>query len=267
MKEASRGANAADDRPLLGTNWKMTRTVLEAREYCRVLVGLVEDSAVDCELFVLPPYTALPTVAEILADSQIAWGAQDVHPNEDGAHTGDISGRMLAELGCRYVAVGHLERRSAYGETVALVTAKAAAAQRWGLTPIVCVGDRERISPAHAIRCAARQLALVRELDPEQLVVAYEPGWAIGTGGSPATTEWIRAVHGGIRGFLTETFGRVAGIRLISGGSVTTGNARTIAIQPNVDGLFVGRGATDPSSFYSIARGLSLGKTDGRARV
>ena len=126
--------------PLIGTSWKMNLTASEADGWFRAFVPLVAD-LVDRELFVLPPFTAIPVARERLRGSAIAWGAQDVHPDDEGAHTGDVSAPMLADLGCRYVEVGHSERRRDHGETPALVGAKLRAILRWGMTPILCVGE------------------------------------------------------------------------------------------------------------------------------
>ena len=137
-------------RPLIGTSWKMHHTASEAATYLDALRPLVA-GLVDRDLFVLPAFPALFVARERLTGSNVAWGAQDVHPDDRGAHTGDVSAPMLADLGCRYVEVGHAERRRDHGETAEIVAAKVAAALRWHLTPIVCVGEERREGPETAL--------------------------------------------------------------------------------------------------------------------
>jgi len=241
--------------PLIGTSWKMNLTSSEAEAWLRSFVPLVH-GFVGRELFVLPPFPAIWVARRELADTAVAWGAQDVHPEDRGAHTGDVSAEMLADLGCTFVEMGHSERRSAHGETDALVGAKVGTALRWGLTPIVCIGEPRRVSLLAARSACGRRLAGALgglsgpELD--RIVVAYEPAWAIGAGSTAAPIEHIGAMHASIRRWLAA-HGSTAS-RIIYGGSIDTGNAGAILATMGVDGLFVGRAALDPRAFAEIAR-------------
>ena len=185
-------------RPLVGTSSKMNLTSSEARTYLltlRELLGGMDG----VDLFVLPPFTSLWVARECLEGSAIAWGAQDVHAEEDGAHTGDISARMLADLGCAYVEVGHSERRRDHHESDAMVAAKVAQAVRHGMTPVMCVGEGERVDPTTAHRTVVAQvergLAQLLPGTKPGLVIAYEPVWAIGSGASSADPAYIEAMH------------------------------------------------------------------------
>ncbi|MEI7745641.1 MAG: triose-phosphate isomerase, partial [Chloroflexota bacterium] len=179
-------------RAMTGTSWKMNLVPSAADAYLRELVPLVA-GLTGPELFVLPAFPSIAVARDRLLGTGIAWGAQDVHPDEAGAHTGDVSAPMLADLGCRFVEVGHAERRRDHGETPALVAAKVRSIIRWGMEPIVCVGDAARTTPAEAIAGILADLALVVDgLDATglaRLVVAYEPVWAIGQGAAAAPPE------------------------------------------------------------------------------
>lgn len=238
-------------RPLLGTSWKMNLTPSQATVYCATLRPLVADVD-DRTLFVLPPFPAISVVRDALSDSNVAWGAQDVHPDDEGAHTGDVSASMLADLGCTFVEVGHHERRRDHHEDDELIAAKVAAIQRWGMTAILCVGEDNRTTTEAARAHVLGQLRFVEGFDPARLVVAYEPAWAIGVGAERAPSEWIGAMHGAIH----ERLGVAAGsdtVPVIYGGSVDAAGAAEILATPGVDGLFVGRYALTPEGFAEIA--------------
>ncbi len=248
---------------LIGTSWKMNLTSSEAAAYCERLVPLVRDIA-DRELFVLPPFTAIWAVRDKLASSGIAWGAQHVHPEDSGAHTGDVSAPMLADLGCTYVEVGHAERRRDYGETNEFVAAQVRAVQRWGMTAIVCVGEMDEAPLADVLACLDAELSALRSADPRRLVIAYEPAWAIGVGSCAASPDWVRQVHAGIHERLDGIFPTPVDIPVIYGGSLDIASAPEILAQPGVDGLFVGRSALDPVEFARIAHiGLSRNPASG----
>ena len=249
-------------KPLIGTSWKMNLTPDEAVTWFRTVVALAADID-DRELFVLPPFPALAAARDELTGSRLAWGAQDVHELDAGAHTGDVSAPMLVALGCRYAEIGHSERRRDHAETNARVAAKVRAAVRWGLTPILCVGERHR-RPAPAarpivLRQLAGSLAGVPAAGLSSVVVAYEPVWAIGAGATAAPVEHVVAVHDAIRGWLRRR--GVAAPRVIYGGSVDDRNAARLLAEPAVDGLFVGRAALDPAVFAAIAR-TPIGKEE-----
>jgi triosephosphate isomerase (TIM) len=239
-------------RFLIGTSWKMNKTSTEAWCYFDALKPLVEDLA-DRELFILPPYTSIWVAREKLGGSRIAWGAQDVHPDEAGAHTGDVSAGMLADLGCSYVEVGHAERRRDYAETDEWVASQVGAIQKWGMTAIVCVGETTRVDFDEAMDWIHGQLAALLGSDAAKVVVAYEPVWAIGVGAAAAEPEWIGRVHTGIHEWLSANLEGGAEIPVIYGGSVDSGTAGAILEQPGVNGLFVGRSALDPAEFSRIA--------------
>jgi triosephosphate isomerase len=224
----------------------MNLTSTEAATYFDAVRALVT-SLTSCELFVLPPFTSIWVARERLRGSNIAWGAQDVHADEDGAHTGDVSARMLADLECSFVEVGHSERRRDYGETDEVVARKVRQILHHDMTPIMCVGEPEPMETqsalAHVLGQARTGLSLVPESHRHRAVVAYEPVWAIGEGAVAADPTHIGAVHRGIHEL---------GARVIYGGSVDQVTAGPILAQDGVDGLFVGRAALDPRAFAEI---------------
>lgn len=230
----------------------MNLTSTEAAGYLDTLLPLVGDLA-ERRLFVLFPFTSIWVARDRLAGTAIGWGAQDVHPDDSGAHTGDVSAPMLADLGCSYVMVGHHERRRDHGETDELIASKIAAIHRWGMTAILCVGEQERLPFDAVAEVVDRQLAAIRATEPDRSIVAYEPSWAIGTGASPATPDWVGRVHEAIRGSLETGHSGAAATPIIYGGSVSLEAAPALLAQPAVDGLFVGRQALDPVVFAAIA--------------
>ncbi|HMA45709.1 MAG TPA: triose-phosphate isomerase [Frankiaceae bacterium] len=237
---------------LVGTSTKMNLTSTEAAGYLDTLLPLVADLA-DRRLFVLLPFTSIWVARERLAGTAIGWGAQDVHPDDAGAHTGDVSAPMLADLGCTYVMIGHHERRRDHGETDELIAAKVAAIHRWGMTAILCVGEQQRLPFDDVVEVIDRQLAALRGTDPLQSIVAYEPSWAIGVGASPASPDWVQGVHDAIRRTLAAERAGDRTIPIIYGGSVSLDAAPALLARPAVDGLFVGRQALDPRVFAAIA--------------
>jgi triosephosphate isomerase len=250
-------------RPLMAGNWKMNLNHLEAIALVQKLAfSLTEQQLTDVETVVLPPFTDLRSV-QTLVDGEkllIGYGAQDLSPYQSGAYTGDISGPMLAKLGCRYVVVGHSERRMHHYEDDATVNAKVAAALANGLSPILCVGEgleiREQLR--HVPHCCDQLDAALRGLTAEQverLVVAYEPVWAIGTG-KTATPENAQEVCSAVRERVAETFGAGIGerVRVLYGGSVKAANIAGIMAQPDVDGALVGGASLDAEEFAQICR-------------
>lgn len=240
---------------MIGTSWKMNLTPSEASAWFAAAVPALSGLE-DRDLFVLPAFPAIPVARDALSHTRIVWGAQDVHPDDGGPHTGDVSAPMLADLGCRLVEVGHSERRRDHREGDELIAAKVAAIRRHGMTPLLCVGERTRRPLADALSVVRRQLrGALGGLDGAALggvVVAYEPVWAIGVGATAAPEAHITAMHAGIRSWLARR-GSV-GTRVLYGGSVDTGNAAAIAGLDGVDGLFVGRAALDPRAFVRIAK-------------
>jgi len=244
-------------RPLIAANWKMHKTIAEAEAFARELLPLVAGAS--AEVAVAPSFVALAALGRALAGSAVALTAQNVNPNEQGAFTGEISAAMLADAGCRYGIVGHSERRALYGETSAFVAAKVAALLARGIRPIVCVGE------SLAEREAGRTLAVVGDQLLEsvasvppgraaEIVVAYEPVWAIGTGRT-ATPEMAQQVHAAIRAELARPFGAAGDeIRIQYGGSVKPENTAELMAQPDIDGALVGGASLDPKSFAAIVR-------------
>lgn len=237
---------------LIGTSTKMNLTSTQAATYLDTFRPLVEDVA-DRELFVLLPFTSIWVARDRLTGSNVAWGAQDVHPQDSGAHTGDVSAPMLADLGCRYVEVGHHERRRDRGETDELVATKVEAVQRWGMTAIVCVGEEGRLPLDAAVEPIDGQLRLLISSDPRRLVIAYEPAWAIGTGARAAAPGWVARVHAAIRAGLEAWWPEARTVPIIYGGSVDEAGAHALLALPGVDGLFIGRRALDPGVLAAIA--------------
>ncbi len=209
------------------------------------------------DVAVCPPTIWLEAVAERLKGSGVRLGAQNVHPAESGAFTGEVSASMLAEVGARYVIVGHSERRQVFGESDAFVAEKASAALAAGLVPIVCVGetlDQRESGDAQAtvLGQLAASLDGVEVADASQIVVAYEPVWAIGTG-KTATPDQAQAMHAAIRTALADRFAGGDGVEILYGGSVKPGNAAELFAQPDLDGALVGGASLDAESFAAIA--------------
>ena len=237
--------------PLVAGNWKMHGSRASNRALLDALLAGI-DGLKRVESAVCVPYPYLGEVAERLAKTRLAWGAQNLSEHAQGAFTGEVSAPMLAEFGCRYVLVGHSERRALYGETDAVVAAKFAAVLGQGMTPVLCLGETlEERDAGRTEQVVGRQLETVLETNGKNAfktaVVAYEPVWAIGTGrtASPAQAQ---AVHAFLRSRLTpET-------RIIYGGSVKPANAVAIFAMPDVDGGLIGGASLVADDFLAIAR-------------
>ena len=244
----------AERRPLIAGNWKMNGLRAAKSELRAVAAGLAGMSA---ETMICPPFTLIGAFASDVAGTELMIGGQDCHPAESGAHTGDISAEMLRDAGAVAVILGHSERRIDHQEGDAIIKAKVKAAWRAGLLPVVCVGETlvER-DAGEACAVVTRQ---VRQSVPEgataaNLVIAYEPIWAIGTGRTP-TTDDVAEVHGAIRHILAERFGAEAnGIRILYGGSVKPDNAAALLATADVDGALVGGASLKAADFLAIAR-------------
>lgn len=249
--------------PLMAGNWKMNLNHLEAIAVVQKLAFALTDADLEaCEVAVLPPFTDIRSVQTLVdADKlDIKYGAQDLSTADKGAYTGEISGAMLAKLGCTFVTVGHSERREYHHETDEIVAAKVQAAYRHELTPIVCVGEGLEIRKAgthveHTLAQLEGSLAGLPADKARTVVIAYEPVWAIGTG-EVATPEDAQEVCGAIRTRLAELYsGDLAdGVRVLYGGSVKASNVAAIMAQPDVDGALVGGASLDPDEFVAIAR-------------
>ncbi len=244
-------------RPLIAGNWKMNGLKASADEFDAMLAG-AGALAGKADLLVCPPATLIAAFADKARGLRLAVGAQDCHPKASGAHTGDISAEMLADAGASAIIVGHSERRADHGETDPLVRQKAEAAWRAGLTAIVCIGEtREQRDAGQALDVCGTQLkgSLPDGSTAANLVVAYEPVWAIGTGLTP-TTQDVEQVHKFIRGVLTDRFkGEGANIRILYGGSVKPSNAAELLGVANVNGALVGGASLKAADFLAIAAG------------
>ncbi len=207
---------------------------------------------------VCPPFTLIAAVGDALAGSAISLGAQDCHPAEKGPHTGDVSAAMLADLGCRYVIVGHSERRTNHEETDTAVQDKAAAVQAQGMTAIICIGEtEEQRDGAKTLDVVKSQLAgsVPEPSAAVNTVIAYEPIWAIGTGRTPSTDE-VQEVHALIRAELTAAWGaeEAVGVRVLYGGSMKPENARDLLALEDVDGGLIGGASLTAEDFWAIAQ-------------
>ncbi|SEO42170.1 triose-phosphate isomerase [Trujillonella endophytica] len=256
-------------RPLIAGNWKMHMTHLEAIGLVQKLAFSLKETQLEAaEVVVVPPFTALRSVQTLVTGDKlgIGYGAQDLSLHDSGAYTGEVSGAMLAALACTYVVVGHSERRALHGEDDAVVAGKVQAAQRHGLVPILCVGEGLDVRKAgrQVAHCTEQLDAALEGLTAEQvrgtapggeIVLAYEPVWAIGTG-EVATPEDAQEVCGALRSRLAERFGpeTAAAVRILYGGSVKAANTAGILAGPDVDGALVGGASLDADEFAQICR-------------
>ena len=259
MAEVSRAKNGR--RPLMAGNWKMNLNHLEAIGLTQKLAFSLNDKQLsEVEVAVLPPFVDLRSVQTLVDGDKllISYGAQDLSPHPAGAYTGDISGAMLAKLGCQYVIVGHSERREYHHEDDALVNAKVKAVLANGMSPILCIGEGLDVREAggHVAHCLAQldaALAGVTEDQAERIVIAYEPIWAIGTG-ETATPADAQEVIGAIRTRLEQRFSAPAAdaMRILYGGSVKAGNIAEIMREPDIDGALVGGASINAEEFAKI---------------
>ncbi|MFZ5632830.1 MAG: triose-phosphate isomerase [Bacillota bacterium] len=242
--------------PVIAGNWKMYKTIGEAVEF----TGAIKAAALPegCRVVLCPPFTALSAVAGALRGSRVELGAQNMYPEDEGPFTGEVSPLMLRDAGCRYVILGHSERRQFFGETDRGVNLKIKAALAHQLTPILCVGEvLEEREAGRTERVVAEQLA--GSLDgftagqAEKLIIAYEPVWAIGTGRTASAGD-AQQVNRFIRDFLEDRFGRDCArkVRILYGGSVRPDNAAGLMGQPDIDGALVGGASLDIKSFTGI---------------
>jgi len=249
--------------PLIAGNWKMNLDHLQAIAFVQKLAWSLKDAKHDSstvDTVVFPPFTDLRSVQTLLdADGlELGLGAQDLSPHDSGARTGDVSGAFLAKLSVTHVLVGHSERRADHGEDDAVVARKVAAAHRHGLVPVLCVGetadDLERHG-ASAVPVAQLRAGLAEVPADAEIVVAYEPVWAIGSGRA-ATAEQAQTVCAALREALVELVGpdRAAATRILYGGSVKASNVASFLREPDVDGALVGGASLDVEEFASIVR-------------
>ncbi|MBW2568277.1 MAG: triose-phosphate isomerase [Deltaproteobacteria bacterium] len=243
-------------KPLIAGNWKMFKTCSEAVETTRQLTQLVDKSTVD--VMIAPQFTALVPVSDVIKKSCVLLGAQNLFYENEGAYTGEISPAMLVSAGCRYVIIGHSERRQYFGENDSAVNKKIKAAIKNNLIPILCVGESEKERESEeTFNVLDRQLTIGLKgffsKDLDTLVIAYEPVWAIGTG-KTATKEQAQEIHQFIRSTIEKIFGNILAksIRILYGGSVKPDNIKELMEMPDVDGALVGGASLDAQTFSKI---------------
>jgi triosephosphate isomerase len=249
----------ASRRRVIAGNWKMFKTIAETRAFFSAFLPLVAESQ-NCDIVIAPPFTAIAAAVQAAAGSLVAIAGQDVYWEKEGAFTGEISATMLAEAGCRYVVIGHSERRQYFGETDETVAKKTKVALGAGLTPIVCVGEmlaeREAGRTEQVCRTQFRgSLGALTAEEFSRILIAYEPVWAIGTGRT-ATPDVAAAVHRVIRQCAAEQFssGHASKLQILYGGSVKPDNIQELMAQEELDGALVGGASLDAKSFASIVK-------------
>ncbi|MEW5737230.1 MAG: triose-phosphate isomerase [Thermodesulfobacteriota bacterium] len=245
--------------PFIAGNWKMHKTPAQAAEAARALAALV-DGVAGVEVMIAPTFLSIPAVAEALAGSSVALGAQNLFWENEGAYTGEVSGPMLKAAGVRYAIIGHSERRQYFGETDETVNRRLFAAAAAGLSPVVCVGEtREEREAGKTFSVLDKQVQEgLKGWSPRPeaaLCVAYEPVWAIGTG-LTATDQQAQEAHAYIRGLLAKMLGRgfADATRILYGGSVKPGNIAGLMSMPDIDGGLVGGASLDPETFSRIVK-------------
>ncbi len=251
-------------RLMIGTSWKMNKPLSEAMAYCEGLASqLPQQLHAQIQPFFIPPFTAIHPVSEFFRTHQLPCltGAQNMHQQEHGAWTGEISASMLVEAGATLVEMGHSERRGAFNESDAAVNAKVHTALRHGLRPLVCIGDSaEEKRWGVSIETVTRQMKIalfgVSAPQAQQILIAYEPIWAIGEHGTPATPDQAAEIHHALRRALCDLYGEEDGqnVPLLYGGSVNLQNCAELAAQTDIDGLFIGRAAWTADGYCAIVR-------------
>ena len=246
-------------KPIIAGNWKMNMNHKQAEELARDIVGKITDIT-GIDVVICPPFTSLNTVQNVIKDTGISLGTQNMHWEGKGAFTGEISASMLLTLGCNYVILGHSERRAYFHETDEIVARKVKAAIESGLTPIVCVGEtlKEREGGITEKVVETQVRGVLEGLSPElfeSTVIAYEPVWAIGTG-LTATSEQAQEVHEFIRKLLDNIFGTEIAekTRIQYGGSMKPSNAHALLNEPDIDGGLIGGASLDAESFEGIVK-------------
>jgi L-erythrulose 1-phosphate isomerase len=251
----------------IGTNWKMTKTLAEGQAYVDELLALGDSLDAAIQLFVIPSYTSLYPLRQQLWNTRVMVGAQNMHWEERGAYTGEISPLMLREIGIDLVELGHSERRQYYNENDADINKKARTALRYGMTPLICIGENlEQKQSGASCETLTRQLHdCLKDMSEElasQVLIAYEPVWAIGEGGVPAEADYVAEIHRHIRGVLGELYQVGADIPILYGGSVNTSNFKAYLQAPDVNGLFIGRAAWHMPTFKEILTQVHSGLSD-----
>jgi triosephosphate isomerase (TIM) len=248
-------------RRVIAGNWKMCKNIAETRAYFSAFLPQVTQVR-NCDIVIAPPFTAIPAAVDAARSSNVAIAAQDVYWEKEGAVTGEISPQMLTEAGCRYVIIGHSERRQFFAETDESVSKKTKAALAAALTPIVCIGEllADREAGRTELVCRAQFQGSLGALTPEEfsrILIAYEPVWAIGTGRT-ATPDVAATVHLFVRRCAAEQFspGEAASLRILYGGSVKPDNIQGLMAEEQLDGALVGGASLDANSFAKIVNFL-----------
>lgn len=240
----------------IGTSWKMNKTLAEARDFAQALAAADDDRDPRIQRFVIPPFTAVREVKSLLAQTSVKVGAQNMHWADEGAWTGEISPRMLTDCGLDIVELGHSERREHFGETDETVGLKTEAAIRHGLAPLICIGEtlterqEGRASEVLEIQIRGALGKLSAEQKSAEILLAYEPVWAIGENGIPATSDYADARHAEIVAVAQDVLGRP--VPCLYGGSVNPGNCEELIACPHIDGLFIGRSAWNVEGYLDI---------------
>ncbi|MCA1961404.1 MAG: triose-phosphate isomerase [Desulfomonile sp.] len=245
-------------KPIVAGNWKMHKTPSETGRFVRELRERLGATTLNPEIIIAPPFVCVPVAVEAAAGSAVAVACQNLHWEDKGAYTGEISGAMIKDVGCTHVIIGHSERRQYFGETDTSVNKKIAAALRHDLVPIFCLGEtlgeREQgMTFDVVIRQLHGGLSDIRPTDPKRLVIAYEPVWAIGTG-KTATQEQAQEVHAFLRGQLSGMFGSdfAQQVRILYGGSIKPSNAAELFAAEDIDGGLVGGACLQIEDFVGI---------------
>jgi L-erythrulose 1-phosphate isomerase len=232
----------------IGTSWKMNKLRSDAVEFAEILAAVQINSV---QPFVIPPFPYIAEVANILNNTNVKIGAQNMHWDDAGAWTGEVSPAMVKDCGATLVELGHSERRTYFNETDETIALKVQSAQKHGLTPLVCIGDtKAEYDAGHTREAIERQVRAALSHAKEGVIFAYEPIWSIGVGGTPASPEFANAQHAHIKNISM-------GARVLYGGSVNLTNAKSLATQPNIDGLFIGRAAWDAHEYLKIIGAVS----------
>jgi L-erythrulose 1-phosphate isomerase len=243
--------------PFIGTSWKMNKIRAEARQFCLGLAASPFANSKAVQLFVIPPFPYIAEAAGLLSETKVLTGAQNMHWEDKGAWTGEVSPLMLKDCGAQIVEIGHSERRTHFGETDETVALKTAAAVRHGLIPLVCIGDTgaEYDAGQTAAALERQTRALLRDVsreDAHKVIIAYEPVWSIGEGGTPATPEFANDQHRRIKSLTHDITGQE--LRVLYGGSVNPGNCAALSKETHIDGLFIGRSAWDIEGYLGIVK-------------
>ncbi len=246
--------------PWIGTSWKMNKTRAEARAFATALKASPVANSTTAQLFVIPPFPYIAGVADILGGTAVKIGAQNMHWDDRGAWTGEVSPAMVKDCGAHLVELGHSERRTFFNETDETVAKKVAAALKHGLIALVCIGDtRSEYEAGATADVLARQTRFaLRDAGKAalgQVIIAYEPVWSIGEGGVPADPDFANLQHQRIKAITTEIAG--APLTVLYGGSVNPQNCCELARKPDIDGLFIGRSAWEASGYIGIIEAVT----------